>query len=167
MARLPEVTALHYLTPLRGGGSLPGIVETDDLGTYVVKFGGAALIFHHRWSGADDATARRYPMTAHALGGCAPEVAAADAALAPLVTEELLTEVVALIPDEWLPDEPGFDSPEDQRAAYTTHLTARAARSAEWIPTEFATAEELAEAERRRIAATLAGRPAWLQHVRA
>jgi hypothetical protein len=283
MAGLPEVTALHYLTPLRSGGSVPGIVETDDLGTYVVKFGGAAqgrkalvaevivgelgrrlglrvprlvrvrfdpqvaaaepdpevqdilrasaglnlgmdylpgardftpgslevpaaeagrvvwfdalvgnvdrtvhspnlmvwhgrlwlidhgaaLIFHHRWSGAEDAVARRYPMTAHALGGCAPDVAAADAELAPLVTEELLNEVVALVPDEWLPDEPGFDSPEAQRAAYTAQLAARAARSAEWIPTGFATAEELAEAERRRVAETLAGRPAWLQHVRA
>jgi hypothetical protein len=25
------------VTPLREGGSLPGIVEADDLGTYVVK----------------------------------------------------------------------------------------------------------------------------------
>ena len=29
------------MTPLREGGSLPGIVEADDLGTYVVKFRGA------------------------------------------------------------------------------------------------------------------------------
>ncbi|MFP8887023.1 hypothetical protein ACLIYM_13825 [Streptomyces fenghuangensis] len=34
---LPEVTATRYVTPLREGGSLPGIVEADDLGTYVVK----------------------------------------------------------------------------------------------------------------------------------
>ena len=38
---LPEVTAIRYVTPLREGGSLPGIVEADDLGTYVVKFRGA------------------------------------------------------------------------------------------------------------------------------
>jgi len=38
---LPTVRALTYLTPLREGGSLPGIVEADDLGTYVVKFTGA------------------------------------------------------------------------------------------------------------------------------
>ena len=38
---LPTVTATAYLTPLREGGSLPGIVEADDLGTYVVKFTGA------------------------------------------------------------------------------------------------------------------------------
>jgi hypothetical protein len=35
------VQATRYVTPLREGGSLPGIVEADDFGTYVVKFRGA------------------------------------------------------------------------------------------------------------------------------
>jgi len=35
---LPRVHATAYLTALREGGSLPGLVEADDLGTYVVKF---------------------------------------------------------------------------------------------------------------------------------
>jgi hypothetical protein len=38
---LPELTATRYVTPLREGGSLPGIVEGDDDGTYVLKFRGA------------------------------------------------------------------------------------------------------------------------------
>ena len=38
---LPLVTVTRYVTPLREGGSLPGIVEGDDLGTYVCKFRGA------------------------------------------------------------------------------------------------------------------------------
>ncbi|GAA3810505.1 hypothetical protein GCM10022226_33600 [Sphaerisporangium flaviroseum] len=38
---LEQVTATRYVTPLREGGSLPGVVEADDLGTYVVKFRGA------------------------------------------------------------------------------------------------------------------------------
>jgi hypothetical protein len=38
---LRQVTAIRYVTPLREGGSLPGVVEADDLGTYVVKFRGA------------------------------------------------------------------------------------------------------------------------------
>lgn len=38
---LKRVVARRYATPLREGGSLPGIVEADDLGTYVVKFHGA------------------------------------------------------------------------------------------------------------------------------
>ena len=35
---LPHVTATRYVTPLREGGSLPGLMEADDLGSYVVKF---------------------------------------------------------------------------------------------------------------------------------
>lgn len=38
---LPQVQVIRYVTPLREGGSLPGIVEADDLGTYVAKFHGA------------------------------------------------------------------------------------------------------------------------------
>ena len=38
---LPRIAATAYLTPLREGGSLPGLMETDDLGTYVVKCTGA------------------------------------------------------------------------------------------------------------------------------
>ena len=38
---LAQVTATRFVTPLREGGSLPGIVEADDLGTYVCKFRGA------------------------------------------------------------------------------------------------------------------------------
>ncbi|MCW2716059.1 MAG: aminotransferase class i and ii [Frankiales bacterium] len=38
---LRTVTATRYVMPLREGGSLPGLMECDDLGTYVVKFVGA------------------------------------------------------------------------------------------------------------------------------
>ena len=38
---LERITATRYVTPLREGGSLPGIVEADDCGTYVLKFRGA------------------------------------------------------------------------------------------------------------------------------
>ena len=38
---LAAVRATRYVAPLREGGSLPGIVEADDLGTYVCKFRGA------------------------------------------------------------------------------------------------------------------------------
>ncbi|MEN3586318.1 HipA family kinase [Streptomyces sp. ZYX-F-203] len=38
---LNHVCATRYIAPLREGGSLPGLIETDDLGTYVLKFTGA------------------------------------------------------------------------------------------------------------------------------
>jgi len=40
-AVLRTVTATRYVTPLREGGSMPGIVEADDDGLYVLKFRGA------------------------------------------------------------------------------------------------------------------------------
>ncbi|MBF9068588.1 HipA family kinase [Streptacidiphilus fuscans] len=289
---LAEVTALGYVAPLRAGGSLPAIVETDDCGTYVVKFHaaaqgrkalvaevivgelgrrlglrvpelvlvrfdpavsaaepdqevqdlhraseglnlgldylpgardfrpgrdgtdagvdvsaeeagrvvwfdalvgnvdrtvrnpnlmvwhrrlwlidhGAGLIFHHRWETAEDGVAKAYDMSAHALGGYAPDVLAADAALAPLVTEALLREVLAEVPDAWmepeLDPELGLATPDALRDAYVAHLAGRVARSDEWIPRCFATPQELADREEAKRRETLAGRPAWLQHVR-
>jgi hypothetical protein len=41
VSQIPVVRATRYVVPLREGGSLPGIVEADDLGTYVCKFRGA------------------------------------------------------------------------------------------------------------------------------
>jgi hypothetical protein len=38
---LRRVTATRFVTPLREGGSLPGLMEGDDDGLYVVKFRGA------------------------------------------------------------------------------------------------------------------------------
>jgi HipA-like kinase len=38
---LRDVAATRYVTPLREGGSLPGLVEADDDGLYVTKFRGA------------------------------------------------------------------------------------------------------------------------------
>jgi hypothetical protein len=38
---LRSVTATRYVTPLREGGSMPGLVEADDDGLYVLKFRGA------------------------------------------------------------------------------------------------------------------------------
>lgn len=38
---IEQITASRYVTPLREGGSLPGVVEASDFGTYVVKFRGA------------------------------------------------------------------------------------------------------------------------------
>jgi HipA-like kinase len=38
---LERVTVTRYVTPLREGGSLPALVEADNLGTYVMKFRGA------------------------------------------------------------------------------------------------------------------------------
>lgn len=240
---LKEVIATRFITPLREGGSLPGLVEADDFGTYVLKFTGAGqgrktlvaevvcgelarrlgfrvprlvtveldpvlglgepdqevqellkssggtnlgmdflsgalgfdplafevspedagrivwfdalvnnvdrswrnpnllmwqgapwlidhgatMIWQHNWRGAQASAARPYDASDHALASFAPDVSAAAAELAPLVTVELLAEVTAEIPEVWLADEPGFTSAQALRKAYAEPLLARAA----------------------------------------
>ncbi|MFD9116140.1 HipA family kinase [Streptomyces bottropensis] len=240
---LKEVSVTRYITPLREGGSLPGLVEADDRGTYVLKFTGAGqgrktlvaevvcgelarrlglrvpglvtlgldpvlglgepdeqvqelikssggtnlgmdflaraigfdplafevgpeeagrvvwfdalinnvdrswrnpnlltrhgdlwlidhgatMIWHHHWPGARASAAKPYDAADHALARFAPDVAAAAADLAPLVTADLLAEVTAEIPDVWLAGEPGFETPDALRRAYAEPLLARAA----------------------------------------
>jgi hypothetical protein len=247
---LRTVTATRYVTPLREGGSLPGLMEADDLGTYVVKFRGAgqgrkalvaevvcgelarrlglpvpevvlvevdpllgrsepdeevqdllkasgglnlgldflpgslgfdpvahdvepelasrvlwfdalvsnvdrswrnpnllmwhrrlylidhgaALIFHHGWSRAEGAIERPYDVGDHVLGEAATARADADATMAAAVTEDLLREVVALVPSTWLADEPGFATADEVRRAYVDHLARRVAARDRWRP---------------------------------
>jgi hypothetical protein len=273
---LPAVTATRYVTPLREGGSLPGLMEADDLGTYVVKWRaagqgvrvlvaevvcgelaraldlpvpalvtvdvaaalavgepdfevqdllqrsagrnlgldylpgaldfeagadgvdpglagrvlwfdalvgnvdrswrnpnmlfwhgrlqlidhGAALIFHHHWPGAEAAVARPYDASSHALIECAPDVPAADDALAPRVTRSLLEQVLAQVPDDWLegltPGEPAAEV----RERYVGQLLARLAAREAWLPGVVAAAE--AGDEVRRRAPRGENRPTWL-----
>lgn len=87
---------------------------------------GATMIWHHHWPGARASAAKPYDASDHALARFAPDVAAAAAELAPLVTGELLAEVTAEIPDVWLAGEPGFDTPDALRRAYAEPLLARA-----------------------------------------
>jgi hypothetical protein len=274
---LPTVTATRYVTPLREGGSLPGLMEADDLGTYVVKFRGAgqgrkaliaevvcaglaralglpvpelvgvevdpvlaagepdeevqdllrasgglnlgvdflpgaldfdlhafpvqadlagrvlwfdawinnvdrswrnpnllvwhgglhlidhgaALTFHHQWSSAGGSTARTYVAGDHVLIGAQPNVDAADQALADQVTKDLLWAAVADVPEDWLSDEPGFDSPTAVRSAYVDWLSARLAARDQWLPGLLAAssgdASLHAPSPRRQT-----GKPAWL-----
>jgi hypothetical protein len=248
-----QVRATRYVTPLREGGSLPGIVEADDFGTYVMKFRGAgqglkvlvaeitvgelarrlglrvpelvlldldaaigkyeadeevqdlltasvglnlgvdflpgsfgwdsravvepgygarmlwldaftanvdrswrnpnvltwhrqlwlidhgaALYFHHGWS-RESATPERfarqpYDASDHIMVSHADEVLAVDAELAPLVTEELLGEVLALVPDGWLEPEPGLADAAAVRAGYVRYLLARLEARQSWLP---------------------------------
>ncbi|MGW0205482.1 HipA family kinase [Streptomyces sp. NPDC003233] len=124
---------------------------------------GAALVFHHRW---DTTTpGKKYDFRRHALGHYGPDVRAADAELAPKVTEDLLRGIVAEVPDAWLAEDAGFASPDDVRAAYVDYLLARVRLSPEWLPTDFPSREQLAAEEAARAEKTQAGRPDWLKRV--
>lgn len=251
---LRHVTATRYVTPLREGGSLPGLMEADDLGTYVVKYTGAGqgrpalvaevvsgelarglglpvpelvtveldpalgrsepdqevqdllrrspgpnlgldflpgaldldprafpvdpgfagrvlwfdglvgnvdrtwrnanmlrwhgapylidhgatLTFHHGWTGPEPtavveaAAARPYDASGHVLIGASPDLDAADAALAPLVTADRVRAAVDLVPDGWL-DVAGFADAGQVRDAYVARLLARRDARAAWL----------------------------------
>ncbi|MFF7458911.1 HipA family kinase [Kitasatospora sp. NPDC008115] len=94
---------------------------------------GASLIFHHHWAGSAGWARRPYDASDHALLGAEPDLLAADKALAPLA-EAAIGEAVERIPDVWLTDEPGFDSPGAVREAYRDRLTARLAGPRDWLP---------------------------------
>jgi hypothetical protein len=250
---LDQVTATRYVTPLKEGGSLPGIVEADDFGTYVVKFRGAgqglkvlvaevivgelaralgldvprmavvdlqapiakyeadeevqdlltaslglnlgvdflpgsfgydgsrppapdtaadilwldaltanvdrtwsnpnlivwhrnpwlidhgaALYFHHGWPGrgADPHrfASQAFDASTHVLRDVASSPAAAHERLSAAITAELITPVVAAVPDGWLEQAPGLETSEAVRAAYVDHLLARVANPSAWLP---------------------------------
>src|SRR6478735_3405360 len=203
------VVATRYVTPLREGGSLPGLVEADDDGLYVVKFHGAgqgpralvaewlagelartigltvpdlvgieidpalgdaepdeeihdlvgksgglnfgmdflpgaltfnpaaatarevidpgaALYIHHTWRDPDEHARRPFERIAqHVLLPYADSMVTADARLVSRIDESTLTEIVAALPDAWLPDDPVTGDAAGQRRSYVRYLTRR------------------------------------------
>lgn len=53
----------------------------------------------------------------------------ADAVLRPMLTDEKIQQIVALIPDDWLHWEDTHETPEEIRDIYTRFLTERLAHS--------------------------------------
>jgi hypothetical protein len=95
---------------------------------------GAALYFHHDWSTREAAAAKPYPTARdHVLLPVAGALAQAHEELAPRVTRELLDDVLARVPDEWLAPEAGLETPDAVRAAYADVLLARAADPRPWL----------------------------------
>ena len=98
---------------------------------------GAALYFHHAWSGGvtDPArfAAQPWDSSDHVLGERAGDLAAVDAELSSLLGPETFAEVLAEVPDVWLEPVPGADDPDAVRAAYAAFLTARLA-TRQWLP---------------------------------
>lgn len=95
---------------------------------------GATLTFAHRWASAEASDARPYPLADHVLVRSAPDVRAADADLAPLLTDAVIEAVVAEIPEVWINTEPEFETAAEVRAAYASRLRGRLASRSSWMP---------------------------------
>jgi hypothetical protein len=96
---------------------------------------GATLIFHHNWS--DDFLKRSRnafaPIKHHVLLRWATDIRSVDSQLASMLTAEVIDEVLDLIPNEWLGDEPRFATVKEHRAAYRDYLLHRLESPRRWM----------------------------------
>lgn len=87
---------------------------------------GASLYFHH--SGEDPRTKALNafaPIRHHVLLPWATEIGEADTLLRPLLTDNVLSEILAQIPDTWLLPDAGGSDPAQKRAAYLAYFQNR------------------------------------------
>ena len=100
---------------------------------------GAALYAHHDWSSVDEARTRTpfQLVRSHVLLAGAGSLAEADASSAPLLSDEVIAEVVAAVPDDLLMDsETGptdFASAAEARARYVRYVSERLAARSVWL----------------------------------
>lgn len=95
---------------------------------------GASLIFQHAWPAVQTWAARRYDLSEHILLGRAGElgpdgISAVDGLMTAAVTTRLLDEVLGLVPDVWLGQDPA-----STRLLYARYLTARLEAPRPWRP---------------------------------
>lgn len=87
---------------------------------------GACLYFHHAWNGYMARSRSPFPLIKdHVLLPYANRIREVDAGLAARLNPELIGDLVSLIPESWLGNEPGFATPQDQRRAYANYLLNR------------------------------------------
>jgi hypothetical protein len=87
---------------------------------------GAALYFHHAWTGMDQRSKDRFPLIKeHVLLQFAGDLEAADREMTALITEDVIKEVVELIPDDWMNEKSPFSTIAEHRRAYVEYLTKR------------------------------------------
>jgi hypothetical protein len=87
---------------------------------------GASLYVHHTWTDWRARSRTPFPQSRdHILLPWADAISAADAALSARLTPARIREIVALIPDDWLGDEPAFADVAAHRAAYVDYLLSR------------------------------------------
>ena len=87
---------------------------------------GAALYFHHGWSDHTDVS--QDPFTRikdHILLKFASALREADAAMSARITPQVIRNVVALVPDNWLVADLPFATTQKARDAYVQHLSRR------------------------------------------
>jgi hypothetical protein len=94
---------------------------------------GASLYFHHTWHDWQNPT-RPFPAVKdHVLLPKATQLHKVDAHFKTLLTPTHIRGIVALIPEEWLMEEPAFSSIDEHRRAYAQFLETRMAHAQHFI----------------------------------
>lgn len=101
---------------------------------------GAALTFHHAWNGAVAVPAKPFaPIADHVLLGQATVLSQVDAELAARLTPEVISAILADVPDEFLAlaaadhTEGPLALPASHRQAYVDYFCARLAGRETWV----------------------------------
>ncbi|OZC02196.1 HipA family kinase [Rubricoccus marinus] len=115
------------------------LIAGDDARLWLIDHG-AALYFHHNWDSVDEARARApfAPIKDHVLLSASGDIEAADARLAPRLTDEAIVEILAAIPDDLYMDAPEgrtapFATPEANREAYARFFRQRLESPRAWV----------------------------------
>jgi hypothetical protein len=87
---------------------------------------GAALYFHHAWTNYMERSRQAFELIKeHVLLPSATLLREADEELPPRLTEEVIGDIVGLIPDVWLDTDTQFEGPDEARRAYKSYLSRR------------------------------------------
>ena len=91
---------------------------------------GASLYFHHSWHNWKEQALKPFvQIKDHVLLRQATQLNDVDRFAKELLNEDFIQEIVSLIPDDWLGNEPNFQSTAEHRQAYAYFLNARIANS--------------------------------------
>jgi hypothetical protein len=95
---------------------------------------GASLYFHHSWQNHEEKALLPFAQVKdHVLLPQAAKLAEADSLFKDILTNELITEIVALVPDEWLLHDSPFETVAEHRQAYVSFLCNRIAHSDNFV----------------------------------
>jgi hypothetical protein len=87
---------------------------------------GAALYFHHQWQSLEQMAATRFALIRqHVLLPWAAKIEEVDRELRLLLTEKMLADVAALVPDEWLLSIFETETPASKRTGYVQYFLHR------------------------------------------
>jgi hypothetical protein len=90
---------------------------------------GASLYFHHSWNEWQNG-AKPFPkIKDHVMLPLADALDEANQQLKPLITEQLIREIVFAIPEDWLMNGSPFETAGEHRAAYVQFLNSRISQS--------------------------------------